>query len=228
MAEEPASDGAAPLPHNEEDRLQELRLHRLLDTEAEAGFDSITALARRLLEVPIAAISLVDANRQWFKSRSGLDVESTPRDVAFCAHAILGSDLLVIPDAHEDSRFCNNPLVLGEPFVRFYAGAPIRMQGGLNLGTICIIDRRPRQLDAAQLDSLRLLQTLTQNLIDMRRARMDLEALRSMLPICSWCRSVQGESGEWIPLQDYISQSVSVTHSMCPPCHDREMRSQQA
>jgi len=135
---------SAPIPNDEIERIEELRLLGLLDTGNEERFDRYTQLVADLFEVPIALISLVDVNRQWFKSACGLDVTETSRDVAFCAHAILESEILVVPDAIKDKRFAENPLVTNEPHVRFYAGAVLRGPTGKALGTLCLIDHQPR------------------------------------------------------------------------------------
>lgn len=136
-------------PVEERRRLATLRTLGLLDTPAEERFDRITRLAQRLFDVPIALVSLIDEDRQWFKSRQGLDVEETSREVSFCGHAILGDDVMQIPDATVDPRFTDNPLVLGDPRIRFYAGCPIAAPDGSKLGTLCVIDSEPRVLSAA-------------------------------------------------------------------------------
>lgn len=145
---------AAALPADEPQRLQRLQRSGLLDGPSEERFDRLTRLARRLFDVPIALVSLVDANRQWFKSCQGLEVRETPRDLAFCAHAILQEEVFIIPDALEDPRFADNPLVTGEPCIRFYAGRPLKDAAGFTLGTLCLIDLRPRHLDADDLETL--------------------------------------------------------------------------
>lgn len=137
---------SAPVSRRERQRLAALRSLELLDSPAEERFDRITRTVARVFDVPIALVSLVDADRQWFKSCLGLPDRQTPRGISFCAHAILGSDVLHVPDARADGRFQDNPLVLGEPHIRFYAGAPVRAPGGEPLGTLCVIDRRPREL----------------------------------------------------------------------------------
>jgi phosphoribosyl 1,2-cyclic phosphodiesterase/DNA-binding response OmpR family regulator len=147
----------APAPPDETARLETLRALGLLDTAPDARFDRITTLAAEAFQVPIALVSLVDENRQWFKSCVGLDASETSREVAFCAHAILERDLLVVPDAHADARFADNPLVTGAPHVRFYAGVPLRVGGATPIGTLCLIDTRPRVLEARQLELLRSL-----------------------------------------------------------------------
>lgn len=142
---------AAPHPPDEAERLTLLESLRLLDTEAEEVFDRITRLVARLLKVPTAVFSLVDADRQWHKSRVGIDRTELPREQAFCAYAILQDQPLVVGDAASDARFADNPLVTGEPHIRFYAGVPIRSSGGLPIGTLCVIDDRARVLTADEM-----------------------------------------------------------------------------
>lgn len=146
---------APEIPENEQRRLESLQSLNVLDTAAECRFDRLTRMARRMFDVPIALVSLVDANRQWFKSCIGLDATETPRDISFCGHAILEDRIFLIPDASSDIRFADNPLVTGEPHIRFYAGCPLRGLDGSLLGTLCIIDQRPRELTLEDLESLR-------------------------------------------------------------------------
>jgi len=149
-------------PQDEETRLNTLKSLDVLDTEPEERFDRLTRMSKRLFGVPIALVSLVDENRQWFKSCVGLDVSETPRDISFCGHAILGSDIFVIPDAAKDERFADNPLVVNEPKIRFYAGCPLRSHNGSKLGTLCIIDREPRNLTEEDLETLRDLASMVE------------------------------------------------------------------
>jgi len=135
---------AASFPPNERERLEALRSFEILDTQAEEAFDRFTRIAAGIIGVPIALVSLVDEARQWFKARHGLDAEETPRDMAFCAHAILKDEILVVDDATKDPRFSNNPLVTGAPDIRFYAGAPLKTRDQFNIGTLCVIDQQPR------------------------------------------------------------------------------------
>jgi GAF domain-containing protein len=147
------TEGAVPAPlyHDEAGRLAVLREYGVLDTLPEASFDDIAFLASYICGAPIALVSLVDEVRQWFKAKVGTDIEETPRDVAFCAHAILKPDeVFVVPDAHEDPRFATNPLVRDEPHVRFYAGAPLVSPEGMPLGTLCVFDEVPGYLSPAQ------------------------------------------------------------------------------
>lgn len=147
----------APTPTNEVERLAALHLLNVLDTPPEKQFDDITRLVATICEVPIALVSLIDRDRQWFKSKFGIDAAETHRDWAFCAHAILGDSLFVVPDTAADERFRNNALVTGEPNIRFYAGCPLKSSDGFNLGTLCAIDRVPRQLTPVQIDALEIL-----------------------------------------------------------------------
>nr|WP_024309974.1 ATP-binding protein [Pseudomonas sp. P818] len=166
----------APIPSNEQERLAALQALELLDSPPEAMFDHITALAAQICDTPIALISLVDAQRQWFKSRVGLDAEQTARELAFCAHAVHADALLEVDNALDDARFRDNPLVTSEPHIRFYAGVPLHDGEGLALGTLCVIDRQPRHLDAHQRSQLRHLAQLTGELFELRlQARRQAE-----------------------------------------------------
>lgn len=145
----------APAPtKNEKSRLAALHALRILDTEPEERFDRVTRLATKLFNVPIALVSLVDKDRQWFKSSIGLDVKETPKEYSFCGHAIHQSNILIVEDTLQDKRFSDNPLVLGSPYIRFYAGQPITSPCGENIGTLCIIDTKSRTLSAEDIISL--------------------------------------------------------------------------
>lgn len=137
-----------PIPADEQERLKQLRSLAILDTPPEERFDRVTRMAKRLFGVPIAVVSFVDENRQWFKSCFGLDVIETDRRISFCGHAIVNDGALVVNDATKDERFFDNPLVTDDPHIRFYAGQPLRTQGGQGMGTLCIIDRVPREFGA--------------------------------------------------------------------------------
>ena len=159
----------APLPANEAERLAALRDCQILDTAPEPPFDDVTLLAAQICGVPLAAVSLIDADRQWFKSILGLEATETPRGVAFCAHTILQPDLLLVPDARTDTRFADNPLVTGDPNVRFYAGMPLITSDGYALGSLCVIDRKPRQLSPDQQASLRALGNQVASQLELKR-----------------------------------------------------------
>lgn len=150
------------ITHDEQARLETLRSLSVLDTPPEERFDRLARMAKRLFGVPIALVSLVDENRQWFKSCFGLSVSETSRDISFCGHAILGNDLFIVPDTLEDERFADNPLVLNEPYIRFYAGCPLKAPDGRKLGTLCIIDRQPRNLEKDDLEALKDLASMVE------------------------------------------------------------------
>jgi signal transduction histidine kinase len=159
---------AAPLPANEEERIQALYRLKILDTAAEPQFDDLTALAAALTSCPIALVSLIDVNRQWFKSKCGIDGSETDRSLAFCAHAILNREIMEIPDARKDPRFAQHPMVLGEPHVTFYAGMPLTSDRGFCYGTLCVVDTKPRELTDQQRD---LLQKLGRQVLRHMEAR---------------------------------------------------------
>lgn len=155
------------LPDNEDVRLAGLRALNILDTQSEESLDRVTRLAKYLFDVPISLISLVDEDRQWFKSCIGLDVKETPRDISFCGHAILDDDPLVICDTLADPRFADNPLVLNTPKIRFYAGYPIKLSEGVRIGTLCIIDIKPRAFSNEDKQALKDLTLITQREISI-------------------------------------------------------------
>lgn len=157
-----------PVPTDEAQRLRSLERHDLLDSNSDPYLETILKLATDALETPIGLISLVDEKRQWFLSRRGLEAQETPREMAFCAHAIAGNDALIVPDAREDERFRGNPLVLEGPRVRFYAGIPLKSSDGYNLGTLCVIDQEPHQPTPRQLEQLELIADLAMHDIELR------------------------------------------------------------
>lgn len=169
----------APLPQGEQQRLEVLRECALLDSEAESAFDDLARLAAHICGVPMAAVSLVDQHRQWFKSRIGVAATETPRDISFCAHAILKPEAMVISDAWQDERFRDNPLVTSAPHIRFYAGAPLELGGGQRIGALCVIDTVPRELTASQLESLSALARQVVAQIDLRNKVAALEEART-------------------------------------------------
>lgn len=162
-------------------RVAALHRYKILDTEPEQAFDDLTLLASQICGVPIALISLVDENRQWFKSRVGLSVAETARNISFCTHAIQTPDrVMVVPNALDDQRFANNPLVVDEPKIRFYAGAPLVTRDGHALGTLCVVDRVPRHLTPEQINALDALRRQAQAQLELRKNIEDLrEALES-------------------------------------------------
>lgn len=168
-----------PIPPNEKKRLKVLWQYEVLDTVPEEIFDDLTELAARICDAPIALISLVDEKRQWFKAKVGTSVHETSRDVSFCAHAINQTELFIVPDATLDTRFAANPLVTSDPKIRFYAGAPLTTPDGYALGTLCVIDKVPRNLRPEQQQALRILARHVVSQLELRRRAKKLGDVRA-------------------------------------------------
>jgi GAF domain-containing protein len=220
----------APLPTNEAERLAALKEYHILDTGTEPSYDDITTLAAHICEVPIAVVSLVDETRQWFKSRVGVEQQQTPREVAFCAHAILQDRPFIVEDATKDRRFADSALVTGEPHIRFYAGVPLVNPEGLALGTLCVVDHQPRRLSAAQRKALQALSRQVMALLELRRvsARLadaleQVKTLQELLPICAWCKRIRDDEGYWNQVEAYIHKHTGsdFTHGICPQCLEK-------
>jgi GAF domain-containing protein len=208
-------------------RLEALRAYHILDTDSEQSYDDITFLAAHLCDVPIALISLVDADRQWFKSKVGLEVSETSRDVSFCAHAILGDKTLVVRDAREDERFRDNPLVLGEPHIVYYAGVPLCTSEGARIGTLCVIDHRPRELSDVQIRSLEALARQVVLQLELKRvsdqlsgALQRIDLMEELIPICSYCKGIRNDQGYWQTVEAFIKShdNVEFSHGVCDAC----------
>ena len=172
------SDMNAPSPMLESARVAALNRYAILDTEPEQTFDDLVALAAYVCKTPMAMLSLVDDHRQWFKSKVGVEIRETPRDTSFCAHAIQQQDLFIVTDTLNDARFRDNPLVQEDPHIRFYAGAPLINEEGYALGTLCVVDRQPRELDDAQKDALKSLSRLALGQMELRQ---NLQLLKEAL-----------------------------------------------
>jgi diguanylate cyclase (GGDEF)-like protein len=184
-----------PTPEDEQRRIAALHALRILDTAPEERFDRYTRLARKLFNVPIALVSLIDTERQWFKSRQGLDASETSREISFCGHTILAHEPFIVNDAAHDVRFADNPLVAGDPHIRFYAGQPVQAPDGSNLGTFCLIDRTPRKFDAEELD---LLQDLAR-MVEDEIASLALATTDSLTGVSN-CRGFEMLSSKAISL----------------------------
>ncbi|EUJ09370.1 PAS domain S-box/diguanylate cyclase (GGDEF) domain-containing protein [Methylophilaceae bacterium 11] len=208
---------SAPIPHNEQARIEALRQYRILDTLPEPLFDDITLLASQICETPIASITLVDAHRQWFKSIRGIDATETSRDISFCGHAILGHEIFEVPNATEDIRFFDNPLVTGDPNIRFYAGTPLITGLGFSLGTLCVIDSVPKALTESQRNALKALGRQVVSLIESRLIAQEalqaselLERTGEIAKIGGWQMDVNGTHVEW-------TKEVFHIHELTPP-----------
>jgi GAF domain-containing protein len=217
-----------PMPPRESERLEALRRYGILDTDREASFDAISRLAAFICQTPISAVTLVDTDRQWFKATVGLgEIRQTPRVQAFCGHTILGETVMVVEDATKDVRFAENPLVKGNPHIRFYAGAPLTSSEDQKIGALCVIDTVPRSLDPTQKAALTDLSLLVMTQLELRQASgaladslREVRSLRDVLPTCSYCSNIRNEEGEWNSLHDYIMDETSTrfSHGVCPTC----------
>ena len=169
---------AAASPTSEAARVAALNRYAILDSEPEQSFDDLVTLAAHICHAPMAMLSLVDDHRQWFKSKLGVQVRETPRETSICAHAIQQGNLFIVPDTLQDERFNQNPLVTGEPHVRFYAGAPLINEDGFALGTLCVVDREPRELEPEQKEAISALARLALRQMELR---MNLQLLKEAL-----------------------------------------------
>lgn len=212
----------------EAERLEALRQYKILDTPSESAYNDIANLAAFICDVPIALISFVDSERQWFKSRVGLNVPETPRDISFCAHTILNKSMMVVKDALRDERFVNNPLVTCDPGIRFYAGVPLITPEGYSIGTLCIIDRQPRgDLSKSQKKALEALARQVVTQLELRRVSSQLadalgkiKIMEGLTPICSYCKGIRNDRGYWSTVEKFIEQysDVEFTHGVCDKC----------
>ncbi len=202
-------------PANEEARLNELHGLNILDTPAEDRFDDIVRLTAAVFQAPIAYVALVDKDRQWFKSRIGMEREETPRDASFCGHAILREDALIIPDTHKDLRFAGNPLVIAEPFVRFYAGQPLRGPRGGKVGTLCVLDKVPRTFGAHEKQLLHGLAALVERELELREIiSVQDEAMKAKEALAASEREL---ANTLLELQAAKQRADDLLHNILPP-----------
>jgi len=215
-------------------RLKALEAYEIMDTAPEEAFDDLTKLTSFICGTPIALVTLLDLDRQWFKSKVGLCASETPIEDAFCRLAIEQQDVFLVTNASEDDRFAANPLVTGEPHIRFYAGAPLITPEGVPLGTLCAIDSEPRSFSDEQKVALQALSRRVVGALEMRRvagqlkaalfdidsAKKEVAVLKDLLPMCSWCRKVRDDDSFWHSVEDYIGShsEINLTHGICPDC----------
>ena len=223
----------APIPAEEAARMEELQRLQILDTPSEERFDRIVKLAAKLFNAPISYVALVDHDRQWFKARIGVEAEQSPREISFCGHAILQDEPLIVSDARRDMRFAGNPLVIGAPFIRFYAGQPLRSPGGFKVGTLCVLDTRSRTLTPEEISILKDLGSLVEHELAMRdaiewqkeavRARQELEQKqRELSATVGELRAAQQRSDSLLQniLPDGMIEELRRTGTVAPVCHD--------
>lgn len=229
-----------PFDPNLDKRIDALEEYEIMDSPPEEMYDDLTLLASSICNTPISLISLLDEKRQWFKSKVGITAPETPIEQAFCAHAVLNPEVFIIPDATQDSRFSENPLVTSAPNIRFYAGAPLITPKGVPLGTLCAIDTKPRKITRKQTDALVALgrqvisqmelRLKTRNLQDAlekaQKALTEVKQLQDLLPICSYCKKVRDDDNYWHQVDHYLSDKteVSFSHGICPECYPNVMK----
>jgi GAF domain-containing protein len=221
-------------PKNEAERLAALHQTKILDTPPEQIYDEAVQMAASICETPISAVSLVDGQRQWFKAKVGLGVSETPREHAFCAHTILNEEITVVQNALVDERFAQNPLVTGDPHIRFYAGVPLVTGEGHALGSLCVIYQKPRELKPGQIAALKWLARMVIDQIELRllskKLATEVARLTKLLPMCAWCKQVRDDQGYWQQVEDYIHshEHLDITSSICPQCsHKMETENSQ-
>ncbi len=231
----PMNTPVACSPMSEEAaRLAALRHYEILDTPRETQFDDFTQLAACICGAPVSLISLVDENRQWFKSSVGVQASETPLDQSICRHAILQKGLFVVPDTEQDPRTAGNPLVTGHPRFRFYAGVLLESGDGHPLGTLCVLDFKPRQITQEQGRMLEALARQVMTAMEFRVATRDLarrnaqleqalkeiKTLEGLLNICAQCKKIRDGESDWVPVESYVQSHTHArfSHGLCPVC----------
>ena len=215
------------IPKNESERLKALSEYRILGTKPEENYDDITKIASLTCGTPIALLSLVDSDRQWFKAKVGIEAEETVRDWSFCAHAIHSSEPLIVEDALKDERFFDNPLVKGDPKIRLYAGFPLQNEENHRIGTLCVIDREPHGLTDRQFSIMESLSRQAVAFLELRKRSIKLiESYCShtdgehIISTCSYCRKAKDNNGSWLHLDRYLSKrtNLNFSHGICDSC----------
>lgn len=214
-----------PLPSNEHERLRALESFQIIDSPRTPHFDDLAQQAAIGLGMPIALITFIDEDRQWVMASVGIKLEGTSREHAFCAHTIMGDEVMVVEDTHADERFKDNPYVLGDPCFRFYAGAPLLTREGHALGSICVLDTKPRRLSPSQRAYLKDLANQVVHLLELERAARALKEVlhdeklaKTLTMICAYCDHTQAQDGTWhatAPQSD-----AHKTHGICPVCFE--------
>ena len=217
----------AAIPENESSRLEALQKYRILDTPPERVFNDVAMIASTIAGTPIALMTLVDGNRQWFKANIGLSVSETPREQAFCAHTILGTLPMIVEDATKDPRFSQNPLVTSDPEIRFYAGAPLITHDGHALGSLCVIDKKPRTFDSRHRSALMALARIVTAQLEARlitfqlsEAMSELDGFNRFLTVCSHCKKIRDSKGTWQSLKFFVESKIGEQENttLCPDC----------
>lgn len=211
----------------ERKRLHVLELYDIMDSTARETLDGLVRLAARICGTEMSLISMVGEEQQEFRAAYGTDLEQTPREHSFCQHLLGSRDVMTIDDAREAALFRDNPLVTGEPHIRFYAGAPLEVEPGIVLGTLCVLDTSPKTLDAGQRESLEVLRDCVVTQLRYQRARAEMHALEHVMPFCAWCRRIRVEARdgniEWKSTEDFVQEREPVTHGICPDCAEQQL-----
>lgn len=226
-----APGSAAPRPLNEADRVAALEAYRILDSDPEQAYDDIVELAAAICDVPAAYISFIDRDRQWLKASVGVEDDEFPRDDAICAHTILAPDPVIVEDLTRDPRFRDSPFVATENGLRFYAGAPLVTPEGHGIGSLCVVDVKPRMLTGDQTRTLSSLAQLVMRELELRRTADRLSGilarvrvLAEHVPVCAGCGAMRNDDAYWERLETFLAEEAGslVTHGICPDCAERE------